>query len=180
MEPRDEASNNEWLERLRQRFVNVARRRVSEADVEDVVQDAMGVVLEKGIDRGAGAVGDLPPLAWCFQVLRNTIGNHYRRERTRRRWVTPDTEGIDRETSTAERPFEALGTDEALRAIEEAIDDVSRESPNCGRYLSRLLDDARPNDVAEEEGLEPSVFYRRLYRCRQKLRLRLQERGIVT
>jgi RNA polymerase sigma factor (sigma-70 family) len=165
-----------WLEKLRKRFVEVATRRVGESDVEDVVQDAMRVVAEKGLGPGAEPIEGRPPVAWCFQVLRNAVGNHYRREETRQRRLVSSPTAGDAEPS--QRLVEELESVETLRLIEDALDEMRRGDPKCGRYLALLVDGARPQDVAVDEGIEAPVFYRRLYRCRRKLRELLVARGV--
>jgi RNA polymerase sigma factor (sigma-70 family) len=177
MEKRRETLDDaEWLALLRKRFVEVASRRVGASDVEDVVQEALRVIAEKGLGPLSGAIEGRPPVAWCFQVLRNAVGNHYHREDTRRRRLTarPD----DDEVGAAHRTAEELESTEALRLIEDALREMGRGDPSCARYLNRIVDGHRPQDVAEAEGLDPPVFYRRLYRCRRKLRDLLIARGL--
>jgi RNA polymerase sigma factor (sigma-70 family) len=176
-------SGHDWLAKLRERFVEGAARRVDGSDVEDVVQEALRIVVEKraeveeGIDAGSGTIDKLPPVAWCFQVLRNVIGNHYRREDVRkRRLQSQDDDGPAAATTVS--LAETLDSRETLQLIEHALSEMRQSDPQCGRYISRLVEDARPQEVAEEEGLAPAVFYRRLYRCRQKLRQLLVARGV--
>jgi RNA polymerase sigma factor (sigma-70 family) len=168
----------DWLGKLRVRFLEIAARRVNESDVEDVVQEAMRIVVEKRIGRDDGKINDLPPLAWCFQVLRNAIGNHYRREDTRRRRFSAQTSDGETNGSIPARFAEALDSQETLKMIQDALVEMQNKDKNCGRYLSRLVDNTQPRDVAAEEGLDPAIFYRRLYRCRQKLRGLLLARGV--
>lgn len=171
---RENITEAAWLELLRARLVEIAQRRVDASDVDDVVQDALRVIAEKRFGPEDGAAGGRPELAWCFQVLRNTIGNHYRREETRRRrLVSTDPDG-----ASGQRFAEELGSHEALALIEDALHEMHRGDPRCARYLSRLIDSAKPHEVASEEGLDPPVFYRRLYRCRKKMRDLLTARGV--
>ncbi len=162
--PLDEA----WLRQLRLRFTEIAARRVDPAAVEDVVQDALRVVFEKAGD-------DRPRIDWCFQVLRNVVGNHYRREHTRRRFVVADPEG--ELGSRVEGPdiLEAL---EGQQLVDLLRSGVSKLGSPCSEYLGQLMEESTPATVASEVGLTPEVFYRRLYRCRQKLRTWLRQRGI--
>ena len=168
--PGEYLDGGEWLNKLRQRFMEVASRRVDDSDVEDVVQEALRIVVEKRGDSGVS-------LPWCFQVLRNAIGNYYRREGTRRRRLSAQSDD-DAGTATPSRFAEELDSRETLVLIEDALDEMRDSDPQCGRYITRLVADAKPHDVAAEEGLEPAVFYRRLYRCRQKLRALLRTRGV--
>lgn len=157
--------------------MRIASRRVNEGDIEDVVQEAMRVVAEKGIDRAAAPLEGTEPLAWCFQVLRNTIGNHYQRQRTRRKWTESDAETGER----AHNPtiLESLDSERTLLVVESALDEMARTDPTCAAYLSRLADGARAGEIADDESVERSAFYRRLYRCRQKLRELLIAKGVV-
>jgi RNA polymerase sigma factor (sigma-70 family) len=172
-----ERRTSEWLSGLRREFVRIASRRVDESDVEDVVQEAMRVIAEKGIDRGADPVDGFVPLAWCFQVLRNTIGNHYQRQRTRQRWTETDPVAVDRAHSP--RVSESMDSQTTLALVEDALDDMARTDAKCADYLTRLADGARAGDIADDEAIGRAVFYRRLYRCRQKLRDLLTSRGVV-
>lgn len=170
--------SGEWLARLRREFVRVAGHRVEAAEVEDVVQEAMRIIAEKGIDRAAEPLEGRPPLAWCFQVLRNTIGNHYQRERTRRRWVEddPDATGV----AASPTPLESLNSARTLSIIEATLADMMHSDPTCAGYLLRIVDGQRAGELADSESIERGAFYRRLYRCRQKLRELLSTRGVVT
>ncbi len=73
----------------------------------------------------------------------------------------------------------ASATNEVLLVIEAALAEMATDHPQCGRYLSRLVEGARPREVADEEELASAVFARRLYRCRQKLRSLLAMKGVV-
>ena len=174
------SGSENWYRFLRGQFVEIARRRVPEGEVEDVVQDALRVVHERGpsvpTDR---QVDGRPPVAWCFQALRFTVANFYRRQKFRRDTFDPDTDP-DTKSSGApiENPLESLESEEALDLIEDALNELSSNDQQCRRYLDRLLDGASPRELAESEGLEEPVLYRRVYRCRQKLREFLIRRGV--
>ena len=49
---------------------------------------------------------------------------------------------------------------------------------DCARYLQRLFDGVAPGELARQEGLEEAALYRRVYRCRIKLRTLLARRGV--
>ena len=135
------------------------------------------MIAEKGIDRGAEPVDELMPLAWCFQVLRNTIGNHYQRQRTRQSRTEVDPAAVDRAHSP--RVFESMDSQATLTLVENALDEMARTDTRCAGYLSRLADGARAGDIADDESIARAAFYRRLYRCRQKLRNLLTARGVM-
>lgn len=175
--PGGETRTEAWLARLRERLLAVASRRVPAESVEDVVQDALRVIVQRRIpDSKAMRIDDLPPLAWCFQVLRNTIGNYYQKTRSRQRWQEWVT---NQDATPAPTPLDALESDDATRAILAALAEMRDDSESCGRYLERLAAGISPADLARDEGLDAAVLYRRIYRCRHKLRLKLMERGIL-
>lgn len=148
------------------------------------------VIVEKGVRAGAaaafgvaGATDDLPPLAWCFQVLRNTIGNWYQRERTRRAAADPMSIAHDQlRAATAPgqplTPLEALERSETASLLGEALRALAAGSESCGRYLRGIGDGQKPAAIARREGVEEAALYRRIYRCREKLRALLAARGV--
>jgi RNA polymerase sigma factor (sigma-70 family) len=173
------------LSQLRARFLALARRRVGAEAAEDVVQEAMIIVHEKCNGRSTGdRVDGVPLLAWCLQVLRNVIGNYYQRERTRSRASRADGDLYPKVVeftsgTPSPTPIEALERRELGRRLRDAIDAIPDESARCRKYLRRLLEGAEPGELALEEGVTQSAFYNRLHRCRQKLRMMLEESGVV-
>ena len=165
-----------WLKQLRERFVSITRRRVAPDAVEDIVQDAMRVVIERGLSGPGSMETGEPALAWCFQVLRNVIGNHYQKERVRQRRTGPDVDDLDPH-DPAPAPLEALASDEALRVVGDCLAEMAASDAGCARYLRRLVEGLAPRDLAREEDVTEAVLYRRVYRCRLKLRERLERRG---
>lgn len=119
----------------------------------------------------------MPPIAWCFQVLRHTIGNHYQKMRTR----DARTASIDSAEAVADAgltPLDAYAADDAARRVRQAIADMGASDKGCAEHLTRLADGERPGDLARALRIEEAAFYRRLYRCREKLRARLAAQGI--
>jgi RNA polymerase sigma factor (sigma-70 family) len=173
-------ATEEWLNQLRDRFVAVARRRVPAEAVDDVVQEALTVVYQKGISiTQADSVDELPPLAWCFQVLRNMIGNFYQKQRTRSMVsVDDDLDRLDA-ADQGPTPLEALESGEMQRLVREALEVLAHDGSACRHYLLRLLEGITPADLASEEAIEPAVLYRRIYRCRTKLREILEQKGVL-
>lgn len=164
-----------WLEDLRSRMLGLARRRVPADAAEDLVQDAMRVIVEKG---GSSAAGDeidgRPRLAWCLQVLRNVIGNHYRRAETRKKLIDGSIE-----PESLGRLLEARSSEDRIRAIEDGLAELSAADANCGRYLTRMADEVPAREIARDEGIETHALYQRLYRCRAKLRRILKGKGVL-
>lgn len=171
---------NEWLRALRARLLSVARRRVAPAAVEDVVQEALRILVEKGV-RGPRdeAPGGAPALVFAFRVLRNVIGNHYQRERVRARAHDPEA-AAEAAADPAPTPLEALSSRQAVEIVGRCLDAMADADGACARYLRRLLEGSTPRDLAREEGLEEPVLYRRVYRCRLKLRTLLEARGVLS
>jgi RNA polymerase sigma factor (sigma-70 family) len=149
--------------------------------VEDLCQDALRIILERGIgDPRAADVDGRPALAWCLQVLRNTIGNYYQRERTRSsRANAVEEETVDHTPSAPRTPLESLETRETLSLLVDAIDALSDSGEGCRRYLHELLEGRSPAEIASVAGVPAAAFYRRLYRCRQRLRELLLARGVL-
>ena len=174
----DAARLNRLVDELGRRFREIATRRVAADDVDDVVQEALRVVVQKS--SGTGSFQELPPIAWSMQVLRNTVGNYYKRERTRRRWMeAPDGEETpEGRASLLDQPLEAVESAQALGIVTTALDDMKRSDPQCGDYLARVVDGDPPGAIAAAVGVEASAFYKRLLRCREKLRTLLLERGL--
>lgn len=169
-------SSRPGMAELRRRFVEIARRRVPREAAEDLAQEALRIVVEKGVQIGSPAASGRPPaLAFSFQVLRNVIGNYY--QRSARRPVAAEAEPDERAADTP-TPLEALLAAERTRHIAEALRRLAEADGSCARYLSGLVEGRKPNELAGAEGVDPAAFYRRLYRCRAKLRTMLADRGI--
>jgi RNA polymerase sigma factor (sigma-70 family) len=167
-----------WLTELRSRFLAVARRRVTGDAAEDVVQEALRILVEKSaLEPGAEGPGGAAVLAYGFAVLRNVIGNYYQRERVRRTVHEPES-AAGTASDPAPTPLEALAAEERIRMVRESLETLAASDRACARYLKRLLDGATPRDLASQEGLEEAVLYRRVYRCRLKLRALLEQRGV--
>lgn len=175
--PGDRAGTEAWLTELRARFLSVARRRVTPDAAEDVVQEALRIVVEQNIARpGALATAGEAGLAFGFRVLRNVIGNHYQKLGTERRRRDPAPPGVEF-ADPAPEPLLALERAEALAAVRAGLDAMAATDERCARYLARLAAGYLPREVAKEERMDEALFYRRVYRCRRKLRALLEQRG---
>jgi len=166
-----------WLGDLRARFVDVARKRVPAEAVEDVVQEALTVVHTKGT---GAAETERPPLPWCFQVLRNVVGNYYQRQRTRDAAAQPGSASrAHMEEITGGRPdptpLEALERSETARLLRAAVAELASLDRLCGSLLRSLLEETAP----ARRGGAPSTSYVRAFRCRQKLKAILLRRGVL-
>lgn len=169
-------TRDQWYEALRRRYLSLARRRVEPDAVEDVVQEALRVVFEREGLFASDTEDGIPPIAWCFQVLRNTIGNHYQKRRTRSREQNIDTAYSLSEGKT---PLEALQESEQESIVRSLLDKFEESDPQCARYLKQLAEGIKPATVAKTERLRAAVFYRRIYRCRGKLRDLMRDEGVT-
>lgn len=182
----DLAAESALFDALRVRFLALAKRRVQPDHVEDVVQEALGVVLRK--------FRDLPPdrgiLVWSLTVLRNIIGNHYQsRRRDGEQTTQVDDWHAVAEARVDDDPLGQLAADEAAARLEDAIARLARTSPRCGLIFAKLLDavdrGGSPREVSthalalvqkELPDLNRNSFYVSLHRCRAQLRAVLDRR----
>lgn len=162
----------DWLVPLRERLMEIARRRVPEDAVEDLVQDALRIVLERGIPLAREQGHDRPSLKWCFMTLRNVIGNWYQKRRDH-----ADADGLTL-AAPGPDPLAALHREEEARRVRQAVGELREQAPDCASWLWQVAEGRRPAALAEQAGIEAAAFYRRLYRCRKKLELILRERGL--
>ncbi len=176
----DPAAEATLFEELRVRFLALAKKRVRPDHAEDVVQEALGVVLRKYRDLPA----DRGLLVWSLTVLRNVIGNHYqsRRRDTEQTMQVEDWHAVP-EARIAADPLDDLASDEAAVRLETAISELARTAPRCGLIFAKLLTSVEqgggPREVstralalvqAELPELNRNSFYVALHRCRAQLR----------
>jgi RNA polymerase sigma factor (sigma-70 family) len=154
--------------------VELTARRVEADAVEDLVQDALRIVHDRGGVAPGTLVDDRPALAWCFQVLRNVIGNHYQRRGARDQIPLEDAELV----VEGPTPLDRLASADRRRLLREAVAELAGRPDHCAEYLESVLSGADPAQIAERAGIAPAVLYRRLYRCRERLREILERRGV--
>jgi len=165
----------DWLAMLRARFTEVASRRVLSEDVEKVVSEAMRAVIDSDIAPGVASIQGSPPVAWCFQVLRNTIGRYYRDEALRERRLA---KGRAASPTALVRPIECVDSHDILELVETAIEGMSANEPHCALFFNRFVEGAHPHQVIAEDDLDPVAFHRYLFGCRRKLQRLLQSQGV--
>lgn len=180
---------------LRVRFLALAKRRVRQDSVEDVVQDALSIVHQKHREREKGR----GILVWSLTVLRNVIGNYYqaKERRTRREVQVEDLELF----TTAREPGAAAAWDtkvvsseeEVAERIQDAVAVLAIRHPRCGMIFRHILESldlgGGPREISQralawvrqdEPEMTAGTFYTALHRCRAHLReiLATPEAGI--
>jgi len=170
---------------LRVRFTAIAKRRVHQDHIEDIVQDALQTVLRKYKER-AQTDGIL---VWSLTVLRNVIGNYYqaRKRETERMVQVEDWQRVATSTTT-EVISSQLETEQLAWQLEKAIASLATKYPRCGKIFTGLLASLERGGSSREisqraldfvcrehPDLTPNNFYVTLHRCRAHLRLVLAE-----
>lgn len=169
------------FEELRVRFLALSKRRVQPDHVEDVVHDALGVVLRKYREPGR----ESGILVWSLTVLRNVIGNHYQRRRRdgERTTQVEDWRTVPSAAVTVD-PTADLSDAEAADRIERAIALLGERSARCGTLFRHILGSltagggqreisgrALASVQKELPDLTRNSFYVALHRCRAQLRV---------
>lgn len=182
----DGLAESALFQSLRVRFVSIAKRRVREDDVDDVVQDALRIVHGKYRTRSS------PPgvLVWSLAILRNVIGNYYQARKSESGRVAPG-DGVNGRRVA----FEGVAAGgwpepegDMVDQIVAAIETLSRREPRCGKIFRGILKSLElgggqrevsgrvlnfvHRDVPE---MTRGAFYVALHRCRSHLREILQE-----
>jgi DNA-directed RNA polymerase specialized sigma24 family protein len=187
----DGGAEAELFRLLRVRFIAIAKRRVQEDSLEDVVQDALRIVHAKyKVQKPARGI-----LVWSYAVLRNVIGNYYQANRRRlgRETALEDLRVLPA-TAQVEPQAPGWGEDspssqaEMIQQLLPAIQALERQHPRCGRIfrsiLASLEQGGGPQDISRRtwqmiNKLEPDLlrggFYVALHRCRSHLRRLLAE-----
>jgi len=187
----DRDAETRLAEALRVRFLGVVKHRVRADDQEDVVQEAMRIV--------HGELAKRPvmrqTLAWGFAILRNVVGNYYQKKRVLDRGEVFNDRlhsGIGDKTESG-----AMGTysvthelfmAETSQLVKEAIAILAERTPRCGIIFQRILESldlgGGPQEISnrvmadlqkEIPDISRSALYVALHRCRERLRVILDE-----
>jgi DNA-directed RNA polymerase specialized sigma24 family protein len=174
----DERAEARLFESLRVRFLQIAKRRVRPDHLEDVVQDALRIVLARFRDRDA----ERGILVWSLTVLRNVIGNYYQaKERESARLADiEDLSVIPDDTAGA---LAEVDQADSAANLEAAIADLARRLPRCGVIFREILAcherGGGQREISQRAlrrvqrhypDLTPGSFYTALHRCRAHLR----------
>jgi RNA polymerase sigma factor (sigma-70 family) len=151
----------------RERFLAFVRKRVRDRDeAEEILQGAFA----KALARADDIRDDERAVAWFYRLLRNALADHWRARAVRDRAAAALLREAQAAADVAPRPDEV---GELCRCFEALLPTLPAD---YARILKRVdLEDARPVDVAAEEGITPNLAMVRLHRARRTLRLRLEE-----
>jgi RNA polymerase sigma-70 factor (ECF subfamily) len=145
------------------RFLDFLRRRVeSEAVAEDILQDAY----TKSLQRLDQVENDESVVAWFYQLLRNAIVDHYRRQGVERKV----REVLARETEPSFEPELRQNICTCVSAVLPTL------KPEYAAIVDAVELAGRPiAEVAAEAGVTANNATVRLHRARAALRRRLVE-----
>jgi len=157
----DRAAENEILTHLRVRFSYLAKRRIGEADAEDIAQDACITVLEKYHT-------EMPPAgfeAWAYGVLRKKIGNYLQSREVRRRVNVSGREVADSPDLSDRAVDPAL----KMRLI-RCLRDLVGSFPRYARVLNLTHLGYKTTEICTRMQIKPNNLYVMLNRGRHMLK----------
>lgn len=155
----------ETLTLLRKRLTYVARKRVPDEAVSDIVQETLAILFQK-LPRLRPGVEVLP---YTFLILRKVIGNYYQRQKTMKK-VHFDTE---REAS--HNPVPEM---EGQIYLTEVMEKCAKVNGEFAVIVKMVLDGYSLREIAREVGA-PTIhaLYCKLYRGRRQLKEILDRSG---
>ena len=163
----DFESFGEVITPIRGRIVRLAQQRLQRDEVEDVVQQTLSTLWEK-----RSSLRDPDQLMpFLFQILRNKMGDSYRRKRYQQQIRVTKTEPIDTlKDSGATNPELLLEEKELVNVLREAIVLCAAENRLWGKILQLLQEGKSREEIRKELGGIPmATVYTRIYRARQTL-----------
>ena len=146
-----------WQE-VGSRLQGFVRRRVPQADADDIVQSVMLRLLEKRDD-----VAHESLRGWLFAVTRNAVAEHYRRDRGLLDLDSVGEVALQEELDVAEASIQRLAA---------CLDPMLATLPELDAELLRRveLDGRTQTELAQELGAPLSTVKSRVQRARTKLR----------
>lgn len=152
---------------IRQKIVRLVQKRLQRDEVEDVVQQTLSTLWEKRTSvRGPDHL-----MPFIFQILRNKLGDAYRRKKTKMETHVSGSKVLDSiENPTVETPELRLEEKELGKILRDAIDICAAENGTWGKVLRLLQQGLSREEIQRELGDIPmSTVYTRIYRARQSL-----------
>jgi len=159
---------------IRSALQRITRRRILDAnDAEDLVQDTLLTMITKhpGNDLKKGL------LIWCQGILRNKVGNYYRKTR---RYASiqaqhPEIHQQDQTSTAIASPEIAASNNELQSIIEEKLAEFP---PPIRRVMELLVSGLEAGEIANRLSPEPyQNVINRLYRGRKRLARELVKCG---
>lgn len=143
---------------LRARFTLIAKRRIQSADAEDIAHEACLTVLNKY----RALAPDTEFEAWAYQVLRNKIGNYFRRNEVRQRLHSNRavSEAVTDETPTDSHVMMTL-----VRCLRKLIE----VNPRYARVLNLIQLGYSSEEICDRLGVTRSNLYSIVSRARTVL-----------
>jgi RNA polymerase sigma factor (sigma-70 family) len=148
------------------RFLAFLQRRVGD---RDVAQEILQQAFVKGIDRGGALKKDESAVAWFYRLLRNALGDHFRRRGAERRALSavaaePETPGV-------------APDDELMHTVCGCVRDlIATLKPEYARAVERVdLDGLTVPGYAAESGITANNAGVRLHRAREALRRQVEQ-----
>ena len=167
LQTNDLNSFDEVLTPIRGRIVRLAQQRLQRDEVEDVVQQTLSTLWEKRF-----SVRDPEHLLpFLFQILRNKLGDTYRRKRRQQKTRASQKEPLDSlRDPTSFNPELLFEEKELERIIKEAIDICGEENSLWGKVLQLLREGKSREEIRKELGdISMTTVYTRIHRARQHL-----------
>jgi len=165
---------NEELSRIRRELRNITAIRVpNSADVEDIVQDTL-LTLIHNCPRECLEKG---PLVWSIGVLRNKIGNYYRKGRCRAKCEINEAEPRQdlSQFKTAVSPESDLLHGELRNIIADTVERLPSAQKTA---MKMLIAGLKPGEIAAKMSPERyQAVINHLYRGRKKLAQELTMHG---
>jgi len=160
-------SFGEVIAPVRGRIVRLAQQRLQRDEVEDVVQQTLSTLWEK-----RSSVRDPDHLMpFLFQILRNKMGDSYRRKQYQKQIRVIKTNPMDSfKDPEATNPELLLEEKELEKTLKEAIDICAAENRIWGKILQLLREGKSREEIHKELGDIPmATVYTRIYRARRTL-----------
>ena len=136
---------NEDISRIRRELRKLSSLRVlNAADAEDIVQDTLLTLIncspKESLEKG--------PLPWSIGILRNKIGNYYRRSRYRAKRETGEAEAHQElfQLETTVSPDSELLSEELQNVI---VDTIERMPYARKTAMKMLIAGLKPGEIAE-------------------------------
>ena len=175
----DRDSFDEAFSPIRQKISRLAQKRLLREDVEDVVQQTLSTLWEKR----ASVRGPDHLMPFIFQVLRNKLGDSYRRRKLNQEMHVSGPEVLNSlKNRTVDTPEFLLEEKELGRILARAIDLCAAENGHWGKILRLLQQGRTREEIRKEIGDVPmATVYTKIYRARQRLMTILEDEfGVKT